>query len=70
MISSTQFGILTGRLKNYIQSLNVTDAFIREHIDIKTDHTYRVISNIMIIARSSGLSDDRCSTGKNYCTDS
>jgi putative nucleotidyltransferase with HDIG domain len=57
MISSTQLDILSGRFKNYIQSLNVTDAFIREHIDIKTDHTYRVIGNIMIIARSSGLSD-------------
>ena len=57
MITSKQFDLLSDRFKNYIGSLNVSDPVIREHIDFKAEHTYRVASNIMIIACKSGFSD-------------
>jgi hypothetical protein len=46
---------LLTRFKNYIQSLDVRDPFVKEHFDLKVKHTYHVVSNAMIIAERSGL---------------
>ena len=57
MISSHQFLQLSDRYKAYLNSLKITDPVVQEHIDFKVQHTYRVISNIEIIARETGLSE-------------
>ena len=57
MITSKQFDLLSNRFNNYLGSLNITDPVVREHIDFKADHTFRVASNIMTIACKSGFSD-------------
>jgi len=48
---------LVSRFKAYNESLKVPDQFTQEHIDLKLKHTYHVISNIMLLARNTGLSE-------------
>jgi putative nucleotidyltransferase with HDIG domain len=55
MVSSSHFIRLNNRYRTYLKSLAITDPVVRQHVDLKVEHTYRVISNSMIIARRSGL---------------
>jgi putative nucleotidyltransferase with HDIG domain len=56
MIPVPSFSSLNRAFLQYIRSLPVERDHVREHFRIKQDHTYRVISNIKIIAERSGLS--------------
>ncbi len=58
MITPETFKQLLTRFKNYIQSLDVRDPYVRDHFDLKVKHTYHVISNTMLIAQRSGLSQE------------
>jgi putative nucleotidyltransferase with HDIG domain len=57
MITAKDFKQLLSHFKAYNESLKVPDQFTQEHIDLKLKHTYHVISNIMLLARYTGLSD-------------
>lgn len=56
MITPETYKKLLTRFKNYIQSLDVRDPYVRDHFDLKVKHTYHVVSNAMLIAQRSGLS--------------
>ncbi len=56
MISPDELHIVNDRFRNYLGSLKIEDKMIREHVDFKIEHTYRVVSNIGYIARKTDLS--------------
>jgi hypothetical protein len=58
MISGNAFAVYNRRFREYLNSLGTHDEFIQEHLDLKTEHTFRVVGNIVQIARHSGLTSN------------
>lgn len=56
MITSADYKLMVARFKIYLGSLTIQDSVIQKHINLKVRHTYHVVSNSMLIARSTGLS--------------
>jgi putative nucleotidyltransferase with HDIG domain len=52
------------RFREYVASTRSKDDFIQEHLDLKAEHTFRVVENIYQIARNSGLNEDEITTAK------
>jgi putative nucleotidyltransferase with HDIG domain len=57
MISSPRFMQVNTRFREYLKSLQIPDATTQNHINFKVDHTYRVVNNILILAKETGMSD-------------
>lgn len=58
------FGLYDRRFREYVKSIGTQDAFIQEHLDLKSEHTHRVVENICHIAINSGLNEHDISIAK------
>jgi len=54
-ITSGTFLTLKKRFLAYVYSFDMTDDHVRQHFELKVNHTFCVISNIQFIAKKSGL---------------
>jgi len=58
------FNLIRERFNLYLQSLDITEDFLHEHVYFKVEHTYRVIANSIYLANHIGLSQEETSLAK------
>lgn len=59
-----EFDFYEKRFRDYVNSLDNNDPFVQEHLDLKVEHTFRVVRNITEIAGNLGLDKSRIETAR------
>ncbi len=54
-----EFNFFLERFNAYVNSTGKHDDFVQEHLDLKVQHTFRVVNNIRKISVESGLSEEQ-----------